>query len=208
MTLDDLAIKYGTDKSSKGHSYCQYYDMILTPIRKQPVKLLEIGIDKGASLLMWRDYFENGEIHGIDIRDGYEYLNGVTTHVVDQSSFADLFFFGEQYPYYFDIVVDDGSHMSSDMIKTFSLLFQYLKPSGYYIIEDLLCDYDDRWNKGESVIEYIKNMIGEVNMNGIIPNSHICANKKEAIAKYKANYFETNIEWVFAACGTVIIKKI
>lgn len=208
MTLDELAIKYGTDKSSRGHSYTQYYDMILSPIRKQSVKLLEIGIDKGASLLMWRDYFENGEIHGIDIRGDYEYLNGVTTHIVDQSKVGELILFGEQYPDYFKVICDDGSHQSDDMILSFHTLFPYLKSGGFYIIEDLLCDYDERWNKGVSVIERIKKMIGEVNMNGSIPNSHICANKQEAVKKYDAGYFEKNIEWVFATCGTVIIKKI
>jgi len=28
MTLDELAIKYGTDKSSKGHGYCKIFTTI------------------------------------------------------------------------------------------------------------------------------------------------------------------------------------
>lgn len=211
MTLDEIAIKYVTDKSSNGHSYCQYYDMVFSPIRDHKINLLEIGIDKGASILTWAEYFCNGNIHGIDIRGDYDYLTEnkrIHTHIVDQSNKGELVVFAEQYPNYFDIIIDDGSHMSSDMILTFETLFPYLKSGGFYIIEDLLCDYDSRWNKGESVLDRIRKMIGEVNMNGKIPNDQICANKKEAVKKHNADYFSKNIEWTLNACGTTIIKKI
>lgn len=210
MSLDEFAIKHGTDKASPQHSYTQYYDMFFYPIRDHRVNLMEIGVDAGASLKMWADYFCNGNIHGVDIRGGYEYLEvnkRIKTHIVDQSKRGELIAFAEQYTGYFDIIIDDGSHQSADMILSFETLFPYLKSGGYYIIEDLLCDYDSRWNKGVSIIDRIKTMIGEVNMNGAIPNSHICANKKEAVKKYDAGYFEKNIEWTFNACGTTIIKK-
>lgn len=210
MTLDEIAIKHGTDKSSNGHSYCQYYDMFLCHLRNTPINLLEIGIDKGDSLKMWKDYFPLGRIHGVDIRDGYEYLNDgvITTHVLDQSNKADLSLFGEKYNNYFHIIIDDGSHQSADMLLTFETLFSYMRYGGYYIIEDLLCDYDSRWNQGVSILDRIKKMISEVNMGGNIPNDHICANKKLAVTKYFGSYWDSHIEWVFAACGTVIIKKI
>jgi len=209
-TLDQIAIECGTDKSSKGHAYCQYYDMMLSHLRDAPIKLLEIGIDEGNSLRMWQQYFKNGEIHGIDIREGYEYLHelGLHTHLVDQSSPAQLTNFAANQTTRFNICIDDGSHQSDDMVMSFHALFPYLEFGGYYIIEDLLCAYDSRWSSGRmNVLDRIRDMIGEVNMNGAIPNSHICANKNEAVKKYNATYWGLNIEWVFAACGTVIIKK-
>ena len=210
MTLDEIAKKYSTDKSENGHGYCKYYDMVLAPIRNRNIVLLEIGIDQGASIKMWQEYFPQAVIHAIDLREAYEYLHdGRTfTHVVDQSNKADLICFAENYPHGFDVVIDDGSHQSADMILTFETLFPYVESGGLYIIEDLLCDYDARWNKGVSVLDRIKQMISEVNMGGNIPNDHICANKHEAVKKYHGTYFEKNIEWFFAACGTVIIKKI
>lgn len=209
-SLDQIALENGTDKSSNGHAYCQYYDLLFDAMRYKPINLLEIGIDTGASLKTWKEYFPHGEIHGIDIRGDYEYLNkiGIRTHIVDQSKIGELILFREQYPDYFDIICDDGSHVSDDMILTFETLFPMLKSGGLYAIEDLLCDYDSRWNKGVSVFDRIRKMVGEVNMNGAIPNSHLCANKKEAVKKYDAGYFEKNIEWVFNSCGLVIIKKI
>jgi len=213
-SLDEIAIEHGTDKSSKGHSYCQYYDMIFEPIKHRPNNLLEIGIDTGASLRMWKDYFPHSHIHGIDIRGGYNYLEqlgGIYTHQADQSNKGELIVFASQFEEgYFNIIIDDGSHQSKDMILSFETLFPYLASGGYYIIEDLLCNYDERWRAvGEfGIIDRIKNMVDEVNMDGAISNSNICANKKEAIKKYDAGYFHKNIEWTFNACGTTIIKKI
>lgn len=212
-SLDQIAIEKGTDKASPQHNYCQYYDMVFDPIRFKEINLLEIGIDKGASLLMWHEYFPHSEIHGIDIRDGYEYLNekGIKTHIVDQGSKGDLILFAEQYPNYFDIIIDDGSHQSADMVLSFEILFKYLKSGGYYIIEDLLCCYDNRWSVGDGAINRIKRMVSEVNMDGLIPNDQICANKKEASKKYgteQYHYFEKHIEWTLNCCGTTIIKKI
>jgi len=213
-TLDAIAVSTGTDKSSKAHSYCQYYDMILESLRFKQNNLLEIGIDKGDSLRMWKEYMPHSMIHGIDIRGGYGYLEelgGIYTHIVDQSNKGALIVFASQFEEgYFNVIVDDGSHESKDMILTFETLFPYLASGGYYIIEDLLCNYDERWRAiGEfGIIDRIKNMVDEVNMDGAIPNSHICANKQEAVKKYDAGYFHKNIEWTFNACGTTIIKKI
>lgn len=211
MTLDEIAIKCGTDKSSRGHAYCQYYDMFFSPIRNEHNNLLEIGIDKGDSIKMWQEYFQHSRIYGIDIRGDYDYLldHRTSTHIVDQSNRGALIIFASQFPDgHFNIIIDDGSHQSADMILSFETLFPYLASGGYYIIEDLLCDYDSRWNKGVSVLDRIKQMVGEVNMNGSIPNDQICANKKEAAKKYYCTYFEKHIEWIFSACGIVIIKKI
>ena len=209
-TLDNIAIKYGTDKSGNGHSYAKYYDFIFDHIRYKPINLLEIGIDEGNSLRMWKEYFPHSEIHGIDIREGYEYLNGegIKTHIADHSKEGDLILFGEQYDQYFDVIVEDGSHMSDDSILTFEKLFPYLKSGGYYCVEDLICDYDRRWNKGNSSIEYFKALVNNVNMSGNIPNDHLCSNKIEAVKKYKGSDFDLNIEWAAYFCGLVIVKKI
>jgi hypothetical protein len=41
----------------------------------------------------------------------------------------------------FDIVVDDGSHKSSDIIQIFCELFPRVKDGGIYIVEDLHASY-------------------------------------------------------------------
>lgn len=209
-SLDALGQLFGTDKSSKGHSYLQYYEMFFDPLRFRPINLLEIGIDKGDSVRMWKSYFPHSEIHGIDIRGDYDYLEreGIKTHIVDQSKAEQLIIFGAAFDQYFDIIIDDGSHQSTDQIITFDTLFPYLKSGGFYCVEDLLCDYDERWHHGIGSIQRFKQLISDVHMNGKIPNDNICANKKEAVKKYNGNYLELNVEYVFTSCGLCIIKKI
>lgn len=211
-SLDELAVKYGTDKSSKGHNYTPFYSMFFESFRMEKFKMLEIGVDSGNSLLMWAEYFPNAEIHGADIRDGYEYLTEknprIKTFLLDQSNEADLTILGIQNENEYKIILSDGSHMSSDDILSFETLFLYLQPGGYWCNEDLLCDYDPRWNTGVSSIERYKQVVSEVNMSGYISHDNLCSNKKEAVKKYEGNYFDNNVEWFFASTGLVVIKKL
>jgi hypothetical protein len=83
MRLNELAIKYNTDKSSLDHDYIKHYEKYFSENREKYTKVLELGIyttntgdvDKsGASLKMWMDYFPNADIIGLDIVD-YSYLD-------------------------------------------------------------------------------------------------------------------------------------
>ena len=74
-TLLDLARKYKTDKCANGASkygYVPYYEKQFRHIRHEKLKILEIGVRavRGhgpSSLKMWKDYFPNSEIYGLDI---------------------------------------------------------------------------------------------------------------------------------------------
>ena len=71
--LCKIAFKYGTDKCPQvGHNYTPFYYELLKDKRKTVKKVLEIGIgspetmpggpkhyQKGASLLMWRDFLQH-----------------------------------------------------------------------------------------------------------------------------------------------------
>lgn len=57
--------RYNTDKIRNG--YLELYDPVLKPWVDKEVKLLEIGIHEGGSLMLWKDYFSIGTIVGIDI---------------------------------------------------------------------------------------------------------------------------------------------
>ena len=56
-TLNNLAIRYGTDKSSDNHNYCVKYEKYLTFNRYDKLNILEIGVLDGKSLLTWKDYY-------------------------------------------------------------------------------------------------------------------------------------------------------
>ena len=71
----------------------------------------------------------------------------------------------------FDILIDDGSHISSDIILSFIKYFSIVKPGGIYIIEDLHCSYDSfstkKYGGGilnkNSAINFFKKIIDVIN---------------------------------------------
>jgi hypothetical protein len=110
--------------------------------------VLEIGIggwadahSGGESLRMWRDFFPNSQIVGVDIADKHG-LNGgrIRTFAGDQSDPAflrDLIkTIGRP-----DIIIDDGSHRSAHIHASFNVLFPLLADNGIYAIEDLYTSY-------------------------------------------------------------------
>lgn len=148
--LCDIANKYGTDKCPThrglrpGHSYTPFYDSLLDGMT--PKTLLEIGIEVGGSLRMWRDYFPSATIIGIDINPKWIFHEDrIRTFICDptkglKKEVADLA------P--FDIINDDGSHDPHDQINAFKVLYPLLSPGGHYIIEDVK-DFAAEWLRGQ-----------------------------------------------------------
>ena len=166
MTLDELAIKHGTDKSSKCHNYTAIYEQMFEPIRNESLKILEIGVLDGASLRMWLEYFPNAEIHGVDIN--LDQMKGpvlnserLIIHIGNQSDKDFLDSIGTD----FDIVTDDGSHQVTDQIFSFKCLWPTTKM--VYIVEDVYTSYLARYGGGYrrtgTAIEFFKNLVDDAN---------------------------------------------
>ncbi len=166
-TLDALAIKYQTDKSSRTHNYAVKYDAILGARREAVSRVLEIGVFNGASLRMWEEYFQNAQIIGMD-NDWRTRKHGVgraSILVGDQSRGDDLDAAARCGP--FDLIVDDGSHHWSDQIRSFKHLFGAVRPGGIYIVEDVCTSYwGEAWGSGPPAIEYFASLIAEANFYG------------------------------------------
>ncbi len=135
-----LSILYDTDKGPKLHYYTGHYREAFAPIRTEPITLLEIGINRGGSLQMWRSYFRKARIVGIDLELPDLEIPRVEMHIGNQ---ADPVFLASLVSRYggFDIVIDDGSHVASHIAAAFSVLFDALRPGGWYVIEDLATSY-------------------------------------------------------------------
>jgi hypothetical protein len=150
MTLDELSVKYGTDKGSLKHNYMPFYEQHLP---KAPKKILEIGVLKGASMRMWREWFgEEVEIHGLDLFNDHteeevrSFLleSGCTNFVLHQGNQCDYVLLDKLRHENFDIIIDDGSHGSRDQMITFFGLFN----GGQYYIEDTHCNHNDFYSQG------------------------------------------------------------
>jgi len=142
-TLDIIFNKYNTDKNASFHNYSRQYETLFKPYREKKIKYLEIGVQTGDSLKAMREVFTNADsIVGIDIEpcckihENAKYnifveIGDATNGIVVQNILKK---YGK-----FDIILDDGSHINKDVIKTFELLFPLLNDNGLYIIEDTIC---------------------------------------------------------------------
>ncbi len=129
-----------------------------------PIRLLEIGIQNGGLLQIWAKYLPAGsKIFGFDIdpkcatlRLGPNidiYVGDASNPAVLEDRLGDLTF---------EVIIDDGSHRSSNVIATFRSCFPRLKPGGLYFIEDLHCSYSAHHEGGlrssDSSMEYLKSL--------------------------------------------------
>ncbi|HEY3834783.1 MAG TPA: class I SAM-dependent methyltransferase [Acidimicrobiia bacterium] len=164
--LSWLAAVYGSDKGATAHRYVDHYERHLGPLRHHVMSVLEIGIYRGASLQMWRDYFPNAQVYGLDINDVK--VMGERIHVVrgDQSDDELLARIRELGP--FDVIIDDGSHFGTDVHATFAGLFDSLQADGMYVIEDMHTAYQPDYGGGppgtpQTSVTLVQNLIDAVN---------------------------------------------
>jgi len=144
--------KYDSDKI--GNSYLEHYDNILIPWLDKEIILLELGVLKGGSLLLWNDYFPDATIVGIDTRLPKNFMPTERIHLFEGSQTDTQFLSrvaGEVAPDGFDIIIDDASHIADFTRTSFWHLFDHhLKPNGLYVIEDWGTGYWDDWRDGKS----------------------------------------------------------
>lgn len=142
---------YGLHEGKAAH-LSGNYESFLAPFVGKEIKLLELGVHKGASLCFWRDYFENATIVGLDcklvsiddptgrIYSYYGYQQD--TDLLDRIA-------REKAPNGFDVIIDDCSHIGRIARISFWHLFQnHLKPGGLYAIEDWGTGYTKWWPDG------------------------------------------------------------
>lgn len=130
-----------------GHKWIHYlpiYESIID--RSRPIRILEIGVFRGNSLKLWREYLDSDSvIVGVDIDPACKQFQNEAGNVhVRIGSQQDLVFLQRLVDEFglFDVIIDDGSHMTSHMTDTFRFLFRSgLADTGVYIVEDLHSNY-------------------------------------------------------------------
>ena len=143
MSLISLADNSLTDKNST-HSYLEIYDkLFINKKLNTDLTLLEIGIQYGGSIKLWKDYFINGKIYGIDI-DSVDKI--VVKDIINDNKIK-LFFNSNGYDNNiintlfkdtrFDFIIDDGPHTLESMIFFIINYSKLLKEDGVLIIEDV-----------------------------------------------------------------------
>ena len=122
----------------KWHHYIPIYSRYFSRFRATKVRFLEIGVSKGGSLTMWRNYFgEDAIIFGIDIDPDCAQYDKISGNVRIGSQIDEDFLksvikeMGGV-----DIILDDGSHHMNHIPKTLNVLYPFLSENGVYMIED------------------------------------------------------------------------
>lgn len=142
MILTELADHYGTDKGLLSHNYTsKYYEHYLQDKKDEDIILLELGIKNGASLCMWRDYFQKGLIIGVDkdkvtVSGDIRQYNCLIPEDLDAlAATIDTNIGG------LDFIIDDLSHEPEHQAQCLHRLFPLLKDDGLYFIEDCFSSY-------------------------------------------------------------------
>ena len=164
--INILCDKYGSDKGEvnnignpyvwPSHNYADVYELMFR-LRKDDVKLvIECGLGTnnpdlkssmgvngkpGASLRVWKDYFPNAKILGVDIDKEVLFSeNRIETYFCDQTSSQSIDEFSKAAQLSeetVDIIIDDGLHEFHAGKSFFEGMVKYLSQNGIYVIEDI-----------------------------------------------------------------------
>jgi hypothetical protein len=149
--LTTLANHFGSDKGDKVHGrhcYTTIYQRLFDPIRNEPIRLLEVGLQhpfdrknatsRAPSIEMWRTFFPHAQIFGFDINDFSKVqLPNCVIVKGDMGQRADLQELVQIADNPFDVIIEDASHASHHQQIALGALFPHLSAGGLYIIEDL-----------------------------------------------------------------------
>lgn len=135
MTLTEIANSIGCDKGTTSHERHGYTEIYSDFVNKNS-HLLEIGIDAGLSVQMWRQWSPSMRLIAIDNRP--ECITQLVSsmcdaRVYDQSNHEELAtLVGSIGEGTLDVIIDDGSHRPDDQLLSIVVLFNCLKPDEWY----------------------------------------------------------------------------
>ena len=160
--------KSATDKYWK-HGYTYWYDIELAEHKGgHPIKILELGVARGASLMLWKDAFPNATVYGIDRNmknlkpqftdDAIHYLKCDINDTKKLNQLAK-----EHGP--FTVIIDDANHDPKSQKQALKVLWPHVESQinrgGMYVIEDLHHNFRDTF-KSQSILPTLTEMIDDI----------------------------------------------
>ena len=169
-SLKDLYKNHIGKISDKWSIYLDEYEDKLKKYQDLPINFFEIGVLNGGSLEIFSKYFSNAKlILGCDIDHkckelhyNQDNIKVIIGNVNEEKVKNQIIKYSK-----FDIIIDDGSHNSDDIVKSFCNYFNHLKDDGIFIIEDLHCSYHQQHSGGIfypiSSINFFKKLVDVIN---------------------------------------------
>lgn len=151
-SLFQLYLSHKGKVSDKWSIYLSTYERIFSEYRHKPIRLLEVGVQNGGSLEIWSKYFPMAvKLIGCDINPAcaaLQYQDARISVVVGDANSESAAKQIAAHAEGFDLVIDDGSHRSGDIIKTFARYFPKIVEGGMFVAEDLHCSYWQEFEGG------------------------------------------------------------
>lgn len=145
----DFFLKSTSGNIHKWLHYFEIYHMFFNGFRqKKNIRVMEIGVGKGGSLNLWRQYFdESAIIVGVDINQNAQRFENkearTFVRIGDQANPKFLNKIADEFRE-FNIIIDDGGHTTNQQITSFIHLYDSLSKDGIYLVEDTHSNY---WKK-------------------------------------------------------------
>ncbi|NQV86131.1 MAG: class I SAM-dependent methyltransferase [Woeseiaceae bacterium] len=198
----------------KWHHYFDIYTKHFEAYRNRPIRMLEIGVYRGGSLRMWKDYFHpDSTIVGIDIdktcKDHEIADRKVFVRIGSQADPAFLTEVADEFGP-FDIILDDGSHKTHHQNVSFGALFRdALRDGGCYMVEDVHTNY---WLKHidseDTFIDLSKQMVDMIHEPYFDrKETHFRHGHPDAVKQMELSYLAANIGSIAFYDSIVVFDK-
>ena len=161
------------------HKYHHYFDIYhnhFNRFRDQEITRVEIGVNQGGSLQMWKHYFgPKVTVYGVDINPACLQVEEERINIIigDQSDRNFLRSLKDKINKV-DILIDDGGHTMDQQLNTFEELYDWVSETGVYLVEDVHTSYwrqfggrfrkRKNWFQRESFVEFSKDLIDQLNV--------------------------------------------
>ena len=152
MRLDEIGMAYKPSKIQ--HNYLPNMERHINQFRESAKCILEIGVQTDRSVKMWRDFFPNATIIGLDIDENCQKYSEERIDIIigSQCDIDTL----EELPDDIDVIIDDGGHIENDVIFSLNYLFEKkLKIGGVYMIEDMLVSPNQSPKLFQCLMQYL-----------------------------------------------------
>ena len=167
MSITSSLFKKSQLFSMKHKKYFEVYDDLFFPYKNKKIIFVEIGIENGGSLFIWKKFFHKESIIiGVDANPNCKKLEkyGFNIEIGDQANPRFWTYFFNKYKK-IDIVLDDGGHTNEQQIITCAQCIPRINNGGLLVTEDTHASYLPEFSNPSkySFINFTKKIIDDIN---------------------------------------------
>jgi hypothetical protein len=208
-TYAEIHIAHQGKSSDKWASYLQTYERLFGVFRDARINIVEIGVQNGGFLEVLAQYFPNAaNIIGCDINPlcgNLEFEDARISVIVGDVSSPEVYSRIAIQAKPIDLIIDDGSHNSPDVIAAFINYFPLVRQGGLYVIEDTHTLYWEKWHGGvlressaQQLFKLLTDVINYEHWNGDLPLNTLLSSffRKDAVPKFITEGWVNGLEFL------------